>query len=133
MTLLGRLAAFVLSVVVTIVLITSIWWRLVPERDIDVLVYDQTVPSGVDADRAMLQQLLDHHHVGYDQNDCFGSKPGGTAPHGTWPSERPDLIVLADVFRPRDRTDASTGWIVVRGCLRIPSAAVDRSFGRGPR
>lgn len=97
-TRLGRLAAFLLSIVVTIVVITSVWWRLVPERDLDVLVYDQTVPSGPDADRAMLQQLLDHHHVEYDEADYVGSEPGGTARHGTWPSERPDLIVLADVY-----------------------------------
>lgn len=95
---LGRIAAFLVSVVVAIVLITSIWWRLVPERDIDVLVYDQTVPVGEDADRAMLQQLLDHHHVDFEQSDYVGSEPGGTAPHGTWPSEKPDLIVLADVY-----------------------------------
>ncbi len=94
----GRIAAFLLSIVVAIVLITSIWWRLVPGRDIDVLVYDQTVPMGQDMDRAMLQQLLAHHHVEFEQSDYVGSEPGGTAPHGTWPSERPDLIVLADVY-----------------------------------
>ena len=32
----------------------------------------------------------------YDLDDYVGVTPGSWEPHGSWPTERPDLIVLAD-------------------------------------
>ncbi len=85
-----------LSSIVVITLVTSLWWRLTPERELDVLVYDQTVPDESYAQHAALGQLLDYHRVAYDLDDYIGVTPGTWEPYGTWPTERPDLIVLAD-------------------------------------
>jgi hypothetical protein len=86
------------SIIVT-VLATSLWWRLTPERHLDILVYDQTVPNDSFPQHAVLDQLFDYHRVPYDPAvDYYGSDPGGLGTHGVWPETQPDLIILADSY-----------------------------------
>jgi hypothetical protein len=86
-----------LCVVVACILVASVWFHLTPERHLDILVYDQTVPSSDLSQHAALEQILQYHRVDYDNEDYIGLTPGDWTPHGTWPLDRPDLIVLADV------------------------------------
>ncbi len=96
---LTQVLAVLLGGIVAVTIITNVWWRLTTPVELDVLVYDQTVPNENYPSHAALGQLFEYHRVPYDvATDYVGSKPGGLANHGTWPTERPDLIILADAY-----------------------------------
>ncbi len=90
--------AVFLGGIVAATVITNIWWRLTPPTELDILVYDQTVPTDNYPSHASLGQLFEYHRVPYDISDYVGSLPGGVGPYGEWPDERPDLIILADAY-----------------------------------
>lgn len=90
-----------LASVVLITMLTSAWWRLTPHQDLDVLVYDQNVPTATYAQHGALDHILEYHRVPYELDDYVGVTPGTWEPNSTWPDERPDLIVLADVTNVR--------------------------------
>lgn len=97
-TLAFKASAIGLATITVIIVITSVWWRLTPERELDLLVYDQTVPDKDRSELAMLQQLLEYHHIDYDRSNYIGAEVGGARAPGTWPNDQPDLIILADVY-----------------------------------
>ncbi len=86
-----------LASIVVMTALTSIWWRLTPHRELDILVYDQNVPNETYGQHGALDQIFEYHRVPYELDDYVGLTPGTWEPHGEWPQRRPDLIVLADV------------------------------------
>ncbi len=94
----SRILLVSIASVVVASVVTRIAWELKPRQDLDVLVFDQTVASDSYAEHAILGQLFDYHKVEYDYTtDYYGTNPDG-GPHGLWPTEAPDIIVLADAY-----------------------------------
>ncbi len=106
-------------------LITNLWWRLTPTKDLDVLVYDQTVPTDEYPEHAVLDQLLEYHRVPFDLgDDHVGAAPGG-GEFGTWPTAQPDMIFLADVYGVYLDSDGEVdeyGWDRATGALTLDQA-----------
>jgi len=74
-----------------------VWW-LGSDAEIDILVYDQTVPDASYLEHASLGLVLEYEKVPFATKDSFiGAAPGG-APHGAWPTEAPDLVMLVDAY-----------------------------------
>ncbi len=95
---LAKVASVFLASLAMAVLITNVWWRLTPSRDLDLLVYDQSVSDDGFREHAILDQLLMYHRVPFTLGeDHIGAAPGGE-PFGDWPTEQPDAIVLADTY-----------------------------------
>ncbi len=86
-----------LGTVIVMTMLTSGWWHFTPERDLDILVYDQNVPDESYGQHGALGQIFEYHRVRYELDDYVGLTPDTWEPHGEWPTERPDLIVLADI------------------------------------
>ncbi|MEZ5226433.1 MAG: hypothetical protein R2710_07095 [Acidimicrobiales bacterium] len=86
-----------LASIVVMTMLTSAWWRLTPHREVDILVYDQNVPNETYGQHGALAQIFEYHRVPYALDDYVGLTPGTWEPHGEWPEQQPDLIVLADV------------------------------------
>ncbi len=96
---LAQLLAVSLGGIIATTVITNVWWRLTPTTDMDILVYDQTVPTDVYPSHASLEQIFEYHRIPYDASqDYVGAKPGGLDPHGVWPLEAPEMIILADAY-----------------------------------
>ncbi len=73
-------------------------WATTPDRDVDLLVYDSTVFEDERRQHNAVGLVMTYLKVPFDNaTDYVGSKPGGL-PFGTWPTERPDLIILADAY-----------------------------------
>ncbi len=111
----AQVISVLLASIVMMAVITSIWWRLTPSRDLDVFVYDQTVANDTYPDHAVLEQLLQYHRVAYDVEDYVGAAPGG-GPYGVWPQDRPDVIFLADLYGLYINED---GQLDENGSIRI--------------
>ncbi len=95
----AQVAGLCLSAIVILTIVGTIWWRLAPTHRVDVLVYDQTVANDRYPDHAVLDQIFEYHRVPFELGeDYVGSAPGGNAPHGEWPTDRPELIILADLY-----------------------------------
>lgn len=78
--------------------IAALVWSLRPDSTLDLLVYDQTVPDGSYLEHASLGLVLEYEKVPFATEDSFiGAAPGG-APHGAWPIEEPDLVMLVDAY-----------------------------------
>jgi hypothetical protein len=78
--------------------VASLVWALRSDTELDLLVYDQTVPDGSYLEHASLGLALEHEKVAFVTEDSFiGAAPGG-APHGAWPAEAPDLVMLVDAY-----------------------------------
>ncbi|MDH3398427.1 MAG: hypothetical protein OEM81_11440 [Acidimicrobiia bacterium] len=74
-----------------------VWW-LQSDTDLNILVYDQTVPDASYLEHASLGLVLEYEKVPFSTEDSFvGAAPGGS-PHGAWPSEAPDLLMLVDAY-----------------------------------
>lgn len=70
----------------------------IPDRDLDLLVYDSTVFDAERRQHNAVGLVMTYLKVPFDNaTDYVGSSPGGL-PFGTWPSERPDLIMLVDAY-----------------------------------
>lgn len=95
----------ILMVVLSLVLPLLLWpgiaalvWTLRPDNHLDLVVYDQTVPDASYLEHASLGLVLEYEKVPFVTDDSFvGAAPGG-APHGTWPEEAPDLVMLVDAY-----------------------------------
>jgi hypothetical protein len=78
--------------------VASVVWWLGSASDLNIVVYDQTVPDASYLEHASLGLVLEYEKVPFSADDSFvGSAPGGV-PHGTWPSEAPDLVMLVDAY-----------------------------------
>ncbi len=106
--------------------VLHIMWRMQPTHELDVLVFDVTVSDGAYAEHAILDRVLHHERVGYELGvDHVGSAPGGS-PFGTWPTDTPDLIVLADgygVYHNDEQEIDAFGRNLVSPRLEISQAA----------
>ncbi len=124
---LTQIVGVALGSVVVVTALTSVAWRLTPHRELDVLVYDQNVPNEAYGQHQALEQLFEYHRVPYELDDYVGLTPGTWEPHGEWPEEQPDLIVLADVtgvyLDENDEPDEFGGRPV--GGVMWPSQAED--------
>ena len=95
----------ILMVVLALLLPLLLWpgiaalvWSLRPDSTLELLVYDQTVPDGSYLEHASLGLVLEYEKVPFATEDSFiGAAPGG-APHGVWPTEAPDLVMLVDAY-----------------------------------
>ncbi len=73
-------------------------WRWSSIQQLDLLVFDVTVADDRYLEHAVLDRVLAHHRVSFRLGrDHVGTAPGGE-PHGEWPTDWPDLIVLADGY-----------------------------------
>ncbi|MBK5267544.1 MAG: hypothetical protein JJE47_08925 [Acidimicrobiia bacterium] len=73
-------------------------WSLTSERPIDVLVYDSTVVDDLRREHSGVGLMMTYLKVPFNgATDYVGSGPGGL-PFGTWPDERPDLVLLVDAY-----------------------------------
>jgi len=107
--------------------VASVVWWLSPTKDLDVFVYDQTVPDPSYLEHASLGLVLEYEKVPFDTEDSFvGAAPGG-APHGYWPAEAPDLVMLVDGYGVY--VDAS-GRVSDEGTVRITDAIRSGDAGR---
>jgi len=78
--------------------IAGLVWALRSDSDLDLVVYDQTVPDASYLEHASLGLVLEYEKVPFATEDSFiGAAPGG-APHGAWPTEVPDLVMLVDAY-----------------------------------
>jgi hypothetical protein len=78
--------------------IASLVWWLQSDVDIDLVVYDQTVPDRTFLEHASLGLALEYQKVPFSTEASFiGAAPGGT-PQGTWPDEQPHLVMLVDAY-----------------------------------
>lgn len=78
--------------------IGSLVWFLRSETELDVVVYDQTVPDASYLEHASLGLVFEHEKVPFETEDSFiGVAPGG-APRGAWPVTAPDLAMLVDAY-----------------------------------
>ena len=78
--------------------IAALVWSLRPASKVSLVVYDQTVPDASYLEHASLGLVLEYEKVPFVTEDSFiGAGPGG-APHGTWPAEAPDLVMLVDAY-----------------------------------
>ena len=69
-----------------------------PDRDLDLLVYDSTVFESDRRQHNGVGLMMTYLKVPFDNaTDYVGSSPGGL-PFGTWPAERPDLVMLVDAY-----------------------------------
>ena len=110
-------------------------WRLEPNHELDVLVFDVTVVDGAYREHAVLDRVLHHERVEYRLGaDHVGAGPGGE-PFGTWPIDQPDLIVLADaygVYQNDDRQIDDFGRNLVSPVLDTSQAAdIERWIANG--
>lgn len=95
----------ILTVVLSLLLPLLLWpglasliWWLRDDREVGILVYDQTVPDASFIEHASLGLALEYLKVQFDTEDSFiGAAPGG-APQGAWPSTAPDLAMLVDAY-----------------------------------
>jgi hypothetical protein len=73
-------------------------WSLASERPIDLLVYDSTVFDDQRREHHAIGLMMTYLKVPFNgATDYVGSSPGGL-PFGTWPRERPDLVLLVDAY-----------------------------------
>lgn len=73
-------------------------WMTMPDRDLDLLVYDSTVFESDRRQHNGVGLMMKYLKVPFDNaTDYVGSSPGGR-PFGTWPAERPDLVMLVDAY-----------------------------------
>jgi hypothetical protein len=78
--------------------VASLVWSLRSNTELDLVVYNQTVPDASYLEHASLGLVLDYEKVPFDTEESFiGVAPGG-APHGAWPTEAPDLVMLVDAY-----------------------------------
>lgn len=95
----------IVTVVVLVLLPLLLWpgvaslvWWVQPDVDLEIVVYDQTVPDRTFLEHASLGLALEYHKVPFSTEASFiGSAPGGL-PQGTWPDEQPDLVMLVDAY-----------------------------------
>ncbi len=78
--------------------VASLVWSLRSEQALDLVVYNQTVPDATYLEHASLGLVLEYEKVPFDTEESFiGAAPGGE-PHGAWPTEAPDLVMLVDAY-----------------------------------
>ena len=78
--------------------VASLVWWLQSDVELDILVYDQTVPDASYLEHASLGLVLEYEKVPFSTEESFiGAAPGG-ALQGAWPAEAPDLIMLVDAY-----------------------------------
>lgn len=90
--------AIVILVLVGALPALHIHWRLSPIQELDLLVFDVTVADDRYLEHAVLDRILAHQRVSFRLGqDHVGAAPGGE-PHGEWPTDQPDLIVVAEGY-----------------------------------
>lgn len=90
--------AVTIAGIVAATVVTNVIWRLTPVNELDILVYDQSVPDDTYPEHAALGQIFEYHRVPYDvASDYVGAAPGGGS-FGEWPSTPPDMVILADTY-----------------------------------
>jgi len=73
------------------------WW-LKPARPLDILVYDSTVATPLRKQHRSVDLATTYLKIPFDTEiDYVGADPGGF-PYGNWPTDQPELIVLADAY-----------------------------------
>ncbi len=78
--------------------VASLAWSLRSDAELDLVVYNQTAPDASYLEHASLGLVLEYEKVPFDTEKSFvGAAPGG-APHGAWPTEAPDLVMLVDAY-----------------------------------
>jgi hypothetical protein len=125
---------FILMVVLALLLPLLLWpgvaslvWWLRPDTELDILVYDQTVPDATYLEHASLGLVLEYEKVPFATKDSFiGAAPGGL-PQGTWPSAAPDLVMLVDAYGVY--LD-DTGQVADQGTRRITDALEEHDAAR---
>ncbi len=110
-------------------------WRLQPSHDLEVLVFDVTVVDGGYPEHAVLDKVLHHERVDFELGvDHVGAAPGGAA-FGVWPTEQPELVILADgygVYQNDDQQVDDFGRTLVSPTLSSDQAAdVERWIANG--
>ncbi len=95
----GRvLAGLILLVLIGVLPALHIHWRRAPIEQLDLLVFDVTVADDRYMEHAVIDRIFAHQRVSFRLGvDHVGAAPGG-APHGEWPTEQPELIVLAEGY-----------------------------------
>lgn len=117
-----RVVLIMASATVAASVVTRIAWEIMPSRDYDIFVFDQTVPTDDYPEHAVLEELFEYHKVPYDPAvDYFGAKPGGGGAHGTWPSEPPEIVILADAYGVYAPTGTAEGQPVLEPQTRYLS------------
>jgi hypothetical protein len=107
--------------------VASLVWWLRPDTELDILVYDQTVPDASYLEHASLGLVLEYEKVPFVTEDSFiGAAPGGL-PQGAWPSAAPDLVMLVDAYGVY-LDDA--GEVSDQGTSRITSALEQQDTAR---
>ncbi len=78
--------------------VASLAWSLRSDTELDLVVYNQTVPDASYLEHASLGLVLEYEKIPFDTEKSFiGAAPGG-APHGVWPTKAPDLVMLVDAY-----------------------------------
>lgn len=76
----------------------AVVWLLKPARPLDILVYDSTVATPLRKQHRSVDLATTYLKIPFDPDvDYVGSEPGGF-PYGNWPTEQPELLVLADAY-----------------------------------
>lgn len=100
-----RMHRAIVTAVVVVLVPLLIWpavgwvvWQTKAWTDVSVIVYDQTVPDAKYREHAALGLALESLKVPFSVDSGYvGAEPGGDAT-GTWPTQRPDLIMLIDAY-----------------------------------
>ncbi len=99
--------------------VASLAWWLQADTELDLFVYDQTVPDATYLEHASLGLALEYEKVAFTTAESFvGAAPGG-GPQGVWPSAAPDLVMLVDAYGVY--VD-DTGRVSDEGTIRITDA-----------
>ncbi len=127
-------AAVVLLIVGTFPAL-HLMWRAQPTYQLDLLVFDVSVADDRFAEHAVLDRILTNERIEFELgSDHVGAKPGGL-PFGDWPSEQPDLIVLADgdgVYVNEEYRIDDAGRTLISPTLQTPMAAeIERWIANG--
>jgi hypothetical protein len=94
------------TIAVVFILIPALLWvpagwiirLLQPTPTVSIAVFDETVPDSTYGAHQALGLALDSLKVPFSASDGYvGAAPGG-APAGSWPANRPDLVMLADAY-----------------------------------
>lgn len=108
----------------------AVSWYFADTRNIDVLVFDATVPTSDRRQHRGVDLAFTYFKVPFDPNrDYVGTGPGGV-PFGEWPTDRPDLALLVDAYGVYID---SSGRIADDGTIRVtdsfPMAAAQDVVG----
>lgn len=123
-----RRLAFVLVVVVVLGTfpVLHVMWRTQPTHELDILVFDVTVADTGFGEHAVLDLVLQNERVPFELGqDHVGAGAGGV-PFGQWPTDQPELIVLADgygVYADSEGQIGDQGRTLVSPALTTSQAA----------